>query len=134
MMLNDKTITDKVGILDELAMAFEVSVIAFPAEDYMREFCDFYEIKNRDLKLIPSPNPFREALRELAGDDVWRPIAEQAESLFGAPKCVKVFEDDKALRDELEGPDGLAPFFFVFDLMFCEYEGFTLCYISGTNN
>ena len=45
-----------------------------------------------------------------------------------------VFDNNVKLREELEGPDGLSPFFFVFDLMFCEYGEYTLCFISGSNN
>lgn len=130
----DPVIEQKTALLDQLAQRYETSVTAFPAGDYLRAFCDFYEIKGRDLKLIPAPEGFHAALRELSGDDVWQPIARETERLFGPPRRVTVFEDDKALRDELEGPEGLAPFFFVFDLMFCEYEGFTLSFLSGTNN
>lgn len=45
-----------------------------------------------------------------------------------------LFDDVSGIIDELEGPDGLAPFFFFFDLMFCEYDDFTLCFMSGSNN
>ncbi len=137
-MLNGHTVNqsvpEKIELLDKLAMEYEISVQAFGAEDYLREFYGFYEIKNRDHRLIPSPDTFYETLKEVSGDDVWEPIAKKTESLFGAPARVTVFEDITGLRDELEGPDGLAPFFSVFDLMFCEYEDFTLCYISGSNN
>ena len=71
---------------------------------------------------------------EVSGYDVWRSIAEETERLFGLPKRVMVFDDDNALREELGGRKGLGPFFFHFGIMFCEYEGFTHCFISGTNN
>ena len=73
-------------------------------------------------------------LREVNGYDVWKPVAELTESLFGQPRRVMVFEDDSALKDELEGPDGLGPFFFIFDLMLFEYGGHTLCFISVAND
>ena len=112
-----------------------MAVRSLPADHYLEVFCEFFEIKNRNLTLIPSSyGGFHETLREVAGYDVWQPIAEKTESLFGLPKRVTLFEDDAELLSELEGPDGLAPFFFVFDLMFCEYEDFVLCFISGTNN
>ena len=130
----DDTVLNKVEGLNELAMAYEVSVQAFSADDYLNGFYDFYEIKDRDHKLIRSPYPFGESLKELSGDDVWQPIADMTLRLFGEPQDIKIFENFEKLTDELEGPDGLAPFFFVFDLMFCEYGGFTLCFISGTNN
>ena len=125
---------DRIEQLDELAMVHEVAVIPFSAGDYLDDFYDFFEIKDRGPRLTPSPESFRERLRELAGDGRWQPIAERAEEFFGTPWRVAEFDDDTALREELEGPDGLAPFFFVFDLVFCEYEDLTLCFMSGTNN
>ena len=124
----------KAQLLNNLAMVYETAVILLPAEGYLEEFLEVFEIKNRDLKLIPAPDGFAESLREVSGDDVWRPIAEKTERLFGLPKRVTVFEDSRTLREELEGTDGLGPFFFIFDLMFCEYEDFCLCFISGSNN
>lgn len=81
----DQSVQDKTKMLDKLAMEYETSVQAFGAEDYLREFYDFYEIKNRDHKLIPSPDTFYETLKEVSGDDVWEPIAKKTESLFGVP-------------------------------------------------
>ncbi len=120
--------------LDRLAMRYETAVQALPAENYLDAFFDFYEIKNRDLTLIPGEGSFRENLRELSGDDVFTPIADLTEELFGTPERVMVFEDSAALCDELDGPDGYGPMFFIFGMIFCEYEGFTLCFMSGTNN
>ena len=125
---------EKVDKIYDLAMEYEVAVIPFFEEDYLEEFLDFYEIKTRDLKLIPEEGSFDEALRDVCGEYRWEVIAEKAKRLFGLPDRIMAFEDMTDLKEELEGPDGLAPFFFVFDLMFCEYEGFTLCYMSGTNN
>ena len=133
-MTADRDAKGKAEQLNHLAMQYETSVIALPQDDYLEEFCRFYEIRNRDFQLVPSPDGFRETLREVSGYDVWEPIAEKTESLFGIPKRVMILEDDTALKDELEGPDGLGPFFFIFDEMFCEYDGFTLCFISGSNN
>lgn len=115
-------------------MKYEVSVHAFSADGYLNEFYDFYEIRDRSHALAASLDSFREALKELCGDDVWLVIAEQTEALFGEPKLVEVFENSSAVIDELEGADGLAPFFFVFGLLFCVFDGFVLCFISGTNN
>ena len=134
MMIADPTLNEKAAALDELAMLYETAVTIFPAADYAAEFCRFFAVKARGLKLIPAPNGFFDALKEVCGDDGWQPIAQKTESLFGLPKRVTVFENDAAVKEELEGPDGLGPFFFIFDLMFCEYDGFTLCFISGTNN
>ena len=127
-------IGNQIVALNELTMSFEVSVQALYAEDYLTEFYDFYEIRNRQHQLVPSPDSFHDALKELSGDGVWRRIAEYTEYLFGEPKRVTVFDDVGDVIGELEGEDGLAPFWFVFDLMFCEYDGFTLCFISGSNN
>ncbi len=125
---------EKCSRLDKLSMYYETSVQLLPGSGWLEAFWDFYEIKNRTQRLIPAEGGFREALRELSGDDVWEPIAKLTEELFGTPERVLVFEDDAALRDELEGPDGLGPLFFIFGLMFCEYGDYTLCFISGTNN
>ena len=121
-------------LLDDFAMVYETAVIPFSSGDYLTEFYDFYRIKNRKASLVPSPDGFYETLKEVSGDDRWQPIAEKTESLFGLPTRVTVFDDHTQLRENLGGRRGLSPFFFVFDLMFCEYEDFTLCFMSGTNN
>lgn len=120
--------------LDELTMGYETAVILLPEQGYREAFFRLYRIKDRTRRLIPASENFRQALREVCGDSVWQPIAEGAEALFGTPRQVLYFEEEEKLREELEGPRGLAPFFFVFGMMFCEYEGFTLCFMSGTNN
>ena len=125
---------EKMRSLNEFAMEYETAAVSFFEKDYLKEFYDFYEIRNRKAGLIPSPCGFEESLKELSGEDCWKPIAEKTESLFGIPERVRIFDNDRELREELEGPDGLSPFFFVFDLMFCEYENYTLCFISGSNN
>lgn len=135
-MIDKEKLFDKVDILNEVSMGYEVSVIPFFEKDYMKEFYDFYEIKNRAPKPVPLEEDFDECIKLLSGEYRWEEIAEKVKSLFGLPKRSLFFEEDGilALRDELDGPDGLAPFFFVFDIMFCEYDDYTLCYICGTNN
>ena len=127
---------DKVQDLDEFSKDYEVSVNLFTEVDYLTEFFDWFRIrKNRDAELILSPDgDFRESLREAFGYGSADVIADRTEELFGLPKRVTVFKDDAGLRDELEGPRGYAFWFFVFGIMFCEYDGFTLCFMSGTNN
>ena len=133
-MAKDPDVVRKVDRLDELAMGYETGVIDLYEDDYLTEFYTFYEIKNRNLKLIPSPEGFYEAMNDVSGYTRGEPIAREAERLFGLPKRIMVFEDSRTLVEELGGRWGLGPFFFVFDVMFCEYEGFTLCFLSGTNN
>ena len=133
-MIADKHWNAKLKLLDDLAMRYEVAVKHLYEEDYLKEFYDFYEIKNRKAKLVPAEEGFEETLKNVSGEYRWEAIAEKTKSLFGLPLRVTVFDDDTKLKEELEGPDGLAPFFFVFDLMFCEYGEYTLCFISGSNN
>ena len=133
-MIADKDWKAKLKLLNELAMRYEVAIKPLYEKDYLKEFYDFYEIKNRRAKLIPAEEGFEETLKNVSGEYRWEAIAEKAKSMFGLPLRVIVFDDDTKLREELEGPDGLAPFFFVFDLMFCEYGEYTLCFISGSNN
>lgn len=125
---------EKINRLNEVAMQYETAVIALPAEDYLEAFCRFHEIGNADLQLAPAPDGFEETLREVSGYDVWHPIAAETERLFGLPKRITVPADVGPFVDALEGEDGLGPFFFVFDLMFCEYDELTLCFLSGSNN
>ena len=125
---------EKCSRLDKLSVYYETAVQLLPGSGYLEAFLEFYEIKNRELELIPAEGSFREALRELSGDDVWEPIARQTEALFGTPERITTVGELEALREELDGPDGFGPFFFNFDLLFCEYGTFTLCFISGTNN
>ena len=125
---------EKCSRLDKLSMYYETSVQLLPGSGYLEAFWDFYEIKDRTQRLAPTEGSFRENLRELSGDDVFAPIADLTEELFGLPERVTTVGELEALREELDGPDGFGPFFFNFDLLFCEYGTFTLCFISGTNN
>lgn len=133
-MIDKDIIFDKVDVLDDLAMEYEVAVIPFFENDYLSEFFDFYKIKDRGMKLIPSETGFDESLKDLNGEYRWEAISEKTKSLFGLPARVMVFDDNAVLNEKLGGRSGLSPFFFVFDLMFCEYKGYTLCFISGSNN
>ncbi len=135
-MIADKDWKEKLGLLDDLSMGYEVAVIPLYEEDYLAEFYDFYRIRNRDGRLVPSELGFEDSLREVSGEYRWEEIAEKAKAYFGLPMRIMGFEDGAPsdLREALGGRRGLSPFFFVFDMMFCEYEGFTLCYMSGTNN
>ncbi len=124
----------RVSELNAFCMALEISVLSFAGADPLKAFCDFYEIKeHRDLEPEPVEGGLCEGLEDLAGD-AGRLAAAETERLFGLPLRVTRFADDGPLREQLEGPDGLAPFFFVFGILFCEYGGFTLCFLSGTNN
>ena len=133
-MIADKHWNAKLKLLDDLAMRYEVAVKPLYEEDYLKEFYDFYEIRNRKAKLVPAEEGFEETLKNVSGEYRWEAIAEKTTSLCGSPLRVTVFDDDTKLKKELEGPDGLGPFFFVFDMMFCEYGEYTLCFISGSNN
>ena len=133
-MLFDQAWNEKLDRLDELAMGYEVAVIPLYEEDYLKEFYDLYEIKNRKPKLIPAEEGFEEMLRAVSGEYRWEEIAALAKRFFGLPRRITAFDDDAKLRDALGGRRGLSPFFFVFGMMFCEYCGFTLCFLSGTNN
>jgi hypothetical protein len=133
-MHTDPSVEKRAAQLDRLAMRYETSVLALPSNDYLGAFYDFFEIKSREQACVPVREGFHGALREVSGSDVWQPIAEETERLFGLPVRVTALADLDSLRDEMDGPEGLGPFFFLFDLMFCEYEGFTLCFLSGTNN
>ena len=133
-MIADKDWKANLKLLNDLAMQYEVGVKLLYEKNYLKEFYDFYEIRNRKAKLVPAEEGFEEILKNVSGEYRWEAIAEKTKSLFGLPLRVTVFDDITKLRDEMEGPEGLAPFFFVFDLMFCEYGEYTLCFISGSNN
>ena len=133
-MIADKDWKANLKLLNDLAMQYEVGVKLLYEKNYLKEFYDFYEIRNRKAKLVPAEEGFEETLKNVSGEYRWEAIAEKTKSLFGLPLRVTVFDDITKLRDEMEGPEGLAPFFFVFDMMFCEYGEYTLCFISGSNN
>ena len=134
-MIRDQEWNDKLDLLEDLAMGYEVGVIPFFEKNYLQEFYDFYEIRHRSGRLIPAEAGFEESLRDVSGEYRWEAIAEKALELFGRPFRVMVFDTyDPGLTEELGGTRGLSPFFFVFDMIFCEYEGFTLCFMSGSNN
>lgn len=131
----NEIISKKTDELDELAMALETAVIDLASDDYLNDFFNFYRIKNKGHKLIPSEEGFETELSWLCSTNRYRPVYEKAIELFGEPERVMRFEDEKPVLDELEnGGKGPGPFFFIFDLIFCEYDGFVLCFISGSNN
>lgn len=88
------------------------------------------------MTVLPSASgkDFYQSLTEVSGEKCCADIAKEAESLFGLPERVMIFDDPGAVTDEMGGVKGLGPFYIVFDLMFCEYKDYTVCYISGTNN
>ena len=116
-MTDQNTVFDKTDLLNVVSMKYEVSVVPFFEQDYLKEFFDFYQIRNRDLRLIPSEDDFDEALKNLSGEYRWQAIAEKTKELFGLPSQITVFVDNKDLIEELGGPKGLSGFFFVFDLI-----------------
>ena len=94
----EQALKEKVRQLGRLTMKYETSVNLFPAENYLDAFYDYYEIRVRPHRLVPSPDSFRDTLREVSGYDVWEPIAEETESLFGTPSRVMIFDDDALFR------------------------------------
>ena len=129
-----KRTDSRITLLNELSMPYETAVIPLYDADYTKEFCTFYHIYGQTAKTVPFELRFSDALKEICGDNCQKAIAETAVRLFGVPKRITVLEDGDNLIKLLEGPDGYAPFFFVFDLMFCEYDHLTLCFLSGSNN
>lgn len=133
--IDNKDLINKADELDGLAMVYETAVIDFSPDNYLQEFYDLYRIRNRNHKLIPSPDGFEEEMATCCGANRSGPILEKTVELFGVPKRVMIFEDEKRIVDQLEmGGRGFGPFFFIFYVMFCEYEEITLCFISGSNN
>ncbi len=104
---------ERFDLLDDFSMGYETSVVPMFSDNYLQEFYDFYRVRNRQPKLIPSEEDFWETLKEVSGDDCWKLIAEKTELLFGGPARVTVFDDDTELREEMGGRRGFAPFFFV---------------------
>ena len=133
-MIRDEKWKPEYDALHDLAMAHEVAVVPMFEQDYLTEFYDFYRIRDRSAKLIPVQAGFDEAMKDLCGEYHWEEIAQKTKGLFGLPRRITAFDNMEKLKDELGGPGGLSSFFFVFDVMFCEYEAQTLCFICGTNN
>ena len=125
---------ERFDLLDDFSMEYGVAVLPLFEANYLREFYDFYEIKNRKPKLIPYEKDFETALNDMCGEPRGPLIAGKTEELFGLPNRIAIFDDDVKLRNELGGRKGLSPFFFVFDLVFFEYKDFTLCMIYGSND
>lgn len=133
--LTEESPKGKAILLDDFAMYFGTSVHYLDADDYLEEFYQLFFFKNREQKLVPWEESFQEAFMELCGTHGGKEIADKTESLFGLPKRIMVFEDTTSVVEELEASsDGWGPFYSVFDLMFCEYEGFTLCFVVGSND
>ena len=134
-MLTDQNILDKAGILDDFAVDYDIAVLALPAEDCLQEFLDFYELKAPDAKLVPSELDLRETIEDMGHYDSWQLVADKAEALFGLPERISVLEDEDPVLRSLETSEGgVGPFYVMFCLAFCEYEGFTLCFMAGSND
>ena len=98
---------ERFDLLDDFAMGYETAVTPMFSDDYLQEFYHFYRVRSRKSKLVPSEDGFHETLKDVSGDDCWRPIAEKTELLFGLPARVTVFEDDEELREEMGGRRGM---------------------------
>ena len=132
---DDDTPQGKAFLLDDFAMEYETAVLYLKEDQYLEEFYQLFFFKNREQTLIPFEESYEDAFIELCGDRGGKRIADKTESLFGRPIRMMVFENVDRVKEELEAAsDGWGPFYSVFDLMFCEYEGFTLCFIAGSNN
>ena len=130
---------DKFGVsnaikqLNDFTMKYEAAVIPFSADGYLEEFFDFYKMKRRDHGVTRFSRSLEKTLKSYGGDDCAGPITREIKKTFGLPLDVKVFVNSTYSLHEFEDGDNLTPFFFVFDIVFCEYENFTLCLIFGSN-
>ena len=116
-------------------MDYDIAVLALPAENCLQEFLDFYEIEAPDAKLVPLELSFRETIEDMGHYDSWQLVADKAEELFGLPARIMVLEDEAPVLRGLETSEGgVGPFYVMFWLAFCEYEGFTLCFMAGSND
>ena len=97
-MIADKDWKAKLKLHDDLAIPYEVALKPLYEEDYLKEFYDFYEIKNRKAKLVTAEEGFEETLKNVSGEYRWEAIAEKTKSLFGLPVRVTVFDNYAKLR------------------------------------
>ena len=134
-MFVNVALRDKVRLLDDFAMESSCAVMPFSKEHYLEEFLKFYEIKGRKHKLKLSQDSLYKNLEEMCAYGKGRPVAEKTEEMFGLPLNIYEFEDEKAITEQMEGMNGgCSGFYFVFYVIFCEYEDFVLCFFSGSND
>ena len=125
----------KAFLLDDLAMEYETAVFYLDKDDYLEQFFDLNFTVDRICSLTVYDGELEEAFSDLCGEDAGKLIAEKTESYFGIPKRILFFDDTAKVTDELEASsDGWGVFYIVSDAMFLEYDGFALCFVSGTNN
>ena len=125
----------KAFLLDDLAMEYETAVFYLDKDDYLEQFYELNFAVDRTCSLTVYDGSLQDAFADLCGEDAGKLIAEKTESYFGIPKKILFFDDTAKVTDELEAAsDGWGVFYIVFDAMFLEYEGFALCFVSGTNN
>ena len=101
---------ERFDLLDDFSMEYGVAVLPLFEADYLKEFYDFYEIRNRKPKLIPYGEDFHAAMRDMCGEPRGPLIAGKTEALFGLPKRIMAFDNDtKTVRfyeDRVETDSG----------------------------
>ena len=86
-MITDKEWEANLKRLNDLAMQNEVGIKPLYEKDYLKEFYDFYEIKNRKAKLVPAEEGFEETLKNVSGEYRWEAIVEKEKPVWFTASC-----------------------------------------------
>ena len=107
-------------------------------ENFLMEFCSLFHLKYSDYAIEETDSTLKEELsRWLNGDGKSRRLMEAIDFHLmrraGKPGKISRFTDEKKAIDKLSGTKGYGPYFFIEDLFFVSYKGFTLAFFMGND-
>ncbi len=115
----------------------DVTVYLFPKEDTIEEFRTAFKLRV-NVEKEPMEGDLKSVLGEWYGTEgndrqITEKLAETVEYRYGTPEAIYSVKDYEKVTDRLEGRKGYAPYYFVSDFFFADFEKFTAFFIMGNN-
>ena len=107
-------------------------------ENFLMEFSSLFHLKYSELEIEETDTSLKEELTQwFNGDGSSKRLMGGIEFhlMRRAGVCRKIyrFKDEKTVFDQLSGRKGYGPFFFIEDLFFASFDGFTLAFFMGND-
>ncbi len=115
----------------------DVTVYLFPKEDTIEEFRIAFKLRV-NVEKEPIAGDLKSVLGEWYGTEgadrtITEKLVETIEYCYGMPEAIYSVKNYEKVTDRLEGRKGYAPYFFVSDFFFADFEKFTAFFIMGNN-
>ncbi len=121
--------TESEIILNEYQDIF--AVYGFRKHSFLYDFSSLFHVRP---VITRTDESLQERLGECLPEEKAAEAAEKILVLTGEAKCIYDIADWQKTVRRLEGRNGTAPFFNVFDVFFVVFDKEVLCIISGSND